>query len=75
MEPETRRNEVLSVIRGGLQDFSISRTTFDWGMPLPWDATHVSYVWFDALTNYITAAGYGPTIPTGSRACGPRTST
>ncbi|TMK19900.1 MAG: methionine--tRNA ligase, partial [Actinobacteria bacterium] len=51
-------NEVLSMIRGGLQDFSISRTTFDWGVGLPWDETHINYVWFDALTNYITAAGY-----------------
>jgi methionyl-tRNA synthetase len=58
VEPEARRNEVLSLIRGGLQDFSISRTTFDWGIPLPWNETHVAYVWFDALTNYITAAGY-----------------
>ncbi len=59
VEPESRRNEVLSLIRGGLQDFSISRTTFDWGIPLPWDPGHVCYVWFDALANYITAAGYG----------------
>ena len=59
VEPEVRRNEVLSLIRGGLQDFSISRTNFDWGIPLPWDPDHVCYVWFDALTNYITAAGYG----------------
>ncbi len=59
VEPETRRNEVLSLIRGGLQDFSISRTNFRWGIPLPWDPAHVCYVWFDALTNYITAAGYG----------------
>jgi methionyl-tRNA synthetase len=59
VEPETRRNEVLSLIRGGLRDFSISRTTFDWGVPIPWDPAHVCYVWFDALTNYITAAGYG----------------
>ncbi|HEX5936881.1 MAG TPA: methionine--tRNA ligase [Actinomycetota bacterium] len=59
VEPETRRNEVLSLIRGGLQDFSISRTNFDWGIPLPWDPDHVTYVWFDALANYITAAGYG----------------
>jgi methionyl-tRNA synthetase len=59
VEPETRRNEVLSLIRGGLQDFSISRTNFRWGIPLPWDPDHVCYVWFDALTNYITAAGYG----------------
>jgi methionyl-tRNA synthetase len=58
VEPETRRNEVLSLIRGGLQDFSISRTSFDWGIPLPWDDRHVTYVWFDALTNYLTAAGY-----------------
>jgi methionyl-tRNA synthetase len=58
VEPETRRNEVLSVVRGGLQDFSISRTNFDWGIPLPWDPKHVCYVWFDALTNYLTAAGY-----------------
>jgi len=59
VEPETRRNEVLSLIRGGLQDFSISRTSFDWGVPLPWDETHVCYVWFDALANYVTAAGFG----------------
>src|SRR6266508_493710 len=59
VQPETRRNEVLSLIRGGLQDFSISRTNFRWGIPLPWDPSHVCYVWFDALTNYITAAGYG----------------
>src|SRR5712691_11600648 len=58
VQPDVRRNEVLSVIRGGLQDFSISRTTFDWGVRLPWDETHINYVWFDALTNYITAAGY-----------------
>src|SRR3954451_11880474 len=59
LQPETRRNEVLSLIKGGLRDFSISRTNFDWGIPLPWDPKHVTYVWFDALTNYITAAGYG----------------
>jgi methionyl-tRNA synthetase len=59
VEPEVRRNEVLSLIRGGLQDFSISRTNFDWGIPLPWDPAHVTYVWFDALTNYLTGAGYG----------------
>src|SRR5439155_5278506 len=57
--PEVRRNEVLSLIKGGLRDFSISRTSFDWGIPIPWDPKHVTYVWFDALTNYITAAGYG----------------
>lgn len=59
VRPDARRNEVLSVIRGGLQDFSISRMSFRWGIPLPWDEAHVNYVWFDALTNYITAAGYG----------------
>ena len=58
VEPETRRNEVLSLLRGGLQDFSVSRTNFRWGIPLPWDPEHVCYVWFDALTNYLTAAGY-----------------
>jgi methionyl-tRNA synthetase len=58
VEPESRRNEVLSTIRGGLKDFSVSRTTFDWGVRLPWDQKHICYVWFDALTNYITAAGY-----------------
>ena len=57
--PETRRNEVLGFIRQGLQDFSISRTSLTWGVPLPWDPAHVTYVWFDALTNYITAIGYG----------------
>lgn len=59
VQPEIRRNEVLSLVRSGLQDFSISRTNFRWGIPLPWDPQHVCYVWFDALTNYITAAGYG----------------
>jgi methionyl-tRNA synthetase len=58
LEPTARRNEVLSLIKGGLRDFSISRTSFAWGVPLPWDPKHVCYVWFDALTNYITAAGY-----------------
>lgn len=57
--PETRRNEVLSFIRQGLQDFSVSRTSLSWGVPVPWDPAHVTYVWFDALTNYITAVGYG----------------
>jgi methionyl-tRNA synthetase len=57
--PATRRNEVLGFIRQGLQDISISRSAFDWGVPLPWDPSHVTWVWFDALPNYITAAGYG----------------
>jgi methionyl-tRNA synthetase len=59
VQPEERYNEVVSLIKGGLHDFSISRTSFDWGVPIPWDTKHVTYVWFDALTNYITAAGYG----------------
>ncbi|HEX2050573.1 MAG TPA: methionine--tRNA ligase [Actinomycetota bacterium] len=56
--PETRRNEVLGKVRAGLEDLSISRTSFDWGIPIPWDPKHVIYVWVDALQNYITAAGY-----------------
>ena len=56
--PRPAATRCSRLIRGGLQDFSISRTTFDWGVPLPWDPKHVCYVWFDALTNYITAAGY-----------------
>ncbi|MBW3555856.1 MAG: methionine--tRNA ligase [Actinobacteria bacterium] len=57
--PETRRNEVLAFIKGGLQDISMSRSSFRWGVPLPWDERHVAWVWFDALPNYISAAGYG----------------
>ncbi len=56
--PETRRNEVVSFVKGGLQDLSVSRTTFDWGVPVPDDPDHIMYVWLDALTNYITAVGY-----------------
>ena len=56
--PETRLNEVASFVRGGLEDLSISRTTFDWGVPVPGDPRHVMYVWVDALTNYITGAGF-----------------
>ena len=56
--PKERMNEVASFVRGGLQDLSISRTTFDWGVPVPGNPKHVMYVWVDALTNYITAVGY-----------------
>lgn len=56
--PPSRRNEVLSFIKGGLRDLSISRSTFSWGVPVPGDESHVMYVWMDALTNYITALGY-----------------
>ncbi|HYS48762.1 MAG TPA: methionine--tRNA ligase [Xanthobacteraceae bacterium] len=59
--PETRMNEVTSFVRGGLQDLSISRTNFDWGVPVPGDPKHVMYVWVDALTNYITGVGFPDT--------------
>jgi methionyl-tRNA synthetase len=59
--PKERMNEVASFVRGGLQDLSISRTTFDWGVPVPGDPRHVMYVWVDALTNYITGVGYPDT--------------
>ncbi|ALK09412.1 methionine--tRNA ligase [Blastochloris viridis] len=55
--PEGRRNEVVSFVKGGLQDLSISRTTFDWGIPVPGDPDHIMYVWVDALNNYVTATG------------------
>nr|WP_245516192.1 methionine--tRNA ligase [Ancylobacter aquaticus] len=61
IRPEVRRNEVTSFVRGGLQDLSISRTTFSWGIPVPGDPDHVMYVWVDALTNYITGVGYPDT--------------
>ncbi|HET8929283.1 MAG TPA: class I tRNA ligase family protein, partial [Acidimicrobiales bacterium] len=59
VRPQGKRNEALGFIKGGLRDFSISRTSITWGIPLPWDPAHVTYVWFDALTNYLTAVGYG----------------
>ena len=59
--PETRLNEVSSFVRGGLQDLSISRTTFNWGIPVPGNPKHVMYVWVDALTNYLTAVGFPDT--------------
>ncbi|MFE7505025.1 methionine--tRNA ligase [Promicromonospora sp. NPDC057488] len=57
VQPASARNEVVSFVRQGLQDLSISRSTFDWGVPIPWDTSHVLYVWFDALLNYATAVG------------------
>ncbi|HLN05604.1 MAG TPA: methionine--tRNA ligase, partial [Acidimicrobiales bacterium] len=57
--PDSRRNEALGIIKGGLQDISITRTSIDWGVRVPWDEAHVFYVWYDALVNYITAIGYG----------------
>ena len=59
MGPESTRREVISFVRSGLKDLSVSRTTFDWGIPVPGDEKHVVYVWLDALANYITALGYG----------------
>ena len=56
--PDSRRNEVISFVKGGLKDLSISRTTFDWGVKVPNDPEHVMYVWVDALTNYITGVGF-----------------
>ena len=59
MEPESTRREVISFVRSGLKDLSVSRTSFSWGIPVPGDEKHVIYVWLDALANYITALGYG----------------
>jgi methionyl-tRNA synthetase len=59
IRPEARRNEVISFVKSGLRDLSISRSTFSWGIPVPDDPKHVIYVWLDALANYITAIGYG----------------
>lgn len=58
IRPTSRRNEMISFIQRGLDDLCISRTSFDWGIPVPDDEKHVIYVWFDALTNYVTAAGF-----------------
>jgi methionyl-tRNA synthetase len=58
VSPETRRNEIVSFVQGGLEDLSISRTTFDWGLPVPGDPKHVMYVWVDALNNYVTGCGF-----------------
>lgn len=58
IQPRSRRNEIINFVKEGLRDLSISRTTFSWGIPVPGDDAHVIYVWFDALSNYITALGY-----------------
>ncbi len=63
MGPESTRREVISFVRGGLKDLSVSRTSFSWGIPVPGDEKHVVYVWLDALANYITALGYGSEDP------------
>ncbi|WP_343562541.1 methionine--tRNA ligase [Kiloniella sp. b19] len=62
--PSSRRNEVISFVKGGLRDLSISRTTFKWGVPVPGNDEHIMYVWLDALTNYMTAVGY-PDVESG----------
>lgn len=59
IQPVSRRNEMINFIKGGLEDLSVSRTTFEWGIPVPINSRHVIYVWFDALINYISALGYG----------------
>jgi methionyl-tRNA synthetase len=56
--PESRRKEVIAFCKGGLRDLSVSRTSFQWGVPVPGDDKHIMYVWIDALTNYISALGY-----------------
>jgi len=63
VQPASARNEIVSFVSQGLADLSISRSTFDWGIPIPWDTSHVLYVWFDALLNYATAAGLHATDP------------
>ena len=61
-EPTSARNEVISFLESGVQDLSISRSSFDWGIPVPWDTKQVIYVWFDALLNYATAVGLGDSV-------------
>ena len=67
IQPQIRYNEVRSFVEGGLKDLSVTRTSFDWGIPLPFDERHVTYVWFDALINYLTAVGYGDPTDEGAR--------
>ena len=59
IQPESVRNEIIQFVKQGLSDLSVSRSSFDWGIKIPWDESHVLYVWFDALLNYATAIGYG----------------
>jgi methionyl-tRNA synthetase len=59
IQPASARNEIVAFVRRGLNDLSMSRSTFDWGIQVPWDTSHVMYVWIEALLNYVTAAGYG----------------
>ena len=71
VQPDFRFNEVRSFVEAGLQDLSISRTSFQWGIPVPGDSKHVMYVWFDALTNYLTALGFGLRQPSSRGTCRP----
>ena len=73
--PRHRYNEARSFIESGLQDVSLSRSTFTWGVPVPWDYKHVFYVWFDALLNYYTALSYARTGRTSPSASGRRRTT
>ena len=73
--PAGRRNEVLSFVRGGLRDLSISRTSFTWGIPVPGAPGHVMYVWLDALNNYVTACGFPDETAPRWRVSGRRTCT
>jgi len=67
IRPETRRNEVIAFVNSGLRDLSVSRTSFKWGIPVPGDPKHIVYVWLDALTNYMTAIGFGSDDPADQR--------
>ena len=60
LEPESKRNEMISFVKQGLEDLCISRTSFDWGIPVPIDEKHIIYVWLDALSNYVTARSGEP---------------
>ena len=73
IRPESRRNEVLRFVEGGLKDLSVSRTSFDWGVPVPGAPGHVMYVWVDALTTYMTGVGYPDDRRECARAIGPPT--
>jgi methionyl-tRNA synthetase len=71
IQPDSRRNEIIKFVEGGLKDLSVSRTAFDWGVPVPDDPEHVIYVWMDALTNYLTVTGYPETDSDAYRAFWP----
>ena len=70
IQPEARRNEIISFVKGGLKDLSVSRVSVKWGIPVPGDPQHTMYVWFDALSNYITALGFGNDVRQGLKPSG-----